>query len=65
MVFAKAFGQNQTNSIQTDSLQLNWEPTYFEQFELRQDNDFLHFTDRYYLTGSFLGLHRWLTLSPE
>ena len=65
MVFAKAFGQNQMNSIQTDSLQLNWKPTYFEQFELRQDNDFLHFTDRYYSTGSFLGLHRWLTLSPE
>lgn len=42
-----------------------WAPEYFDQFELRQDNDFLHFTDRYYSTGSFLGLHRWLPLTPE
>jgi hypothetical protein len=42
-----------------------WTPDYFDQFELRQDNDFLHFTDRYYSTGSFLGLHRWLPLTPK
>ena len=42
-----------------------WSPEYFDQFELRQDNDFLHFTDRYYSTGSFLGLHRWLPLTPN
>ena len=27
---------------------------FFQQFELRHDNDFLHFTDRYYSTGNFL-----------
>lgn len=42
-----------------------WTPDYLDQFELRQDNDFLHFTDRYYSTGSFLGLHRWLPLTPK
>lgn len=42
-----------------------WYPEYFNQFELRQDNDFLHFTDRYYSTGTFLGLHRWLPLTRE
>ena len=43
----------------------DWTPDYLDQFELRQDNDFLHFTDRYYSTGSFLGLHRWLPLTPR
>ena len=29
-----------------------------QQFELREDNDFLHFTDRYYSTGTWLGLRK-------
>lgn len=32
--------------------------TYEHQFELRHDNDFLLFTDRYYTTGSFIGLRK-------
>ncbi len=38
---------------------------YHKQFELREDNDFLHFTDRYYSTGTFLGLRKLLTQSPD
>lgn len=36
------------------------ERIYDRQFELRQDNDFLHFTDRYYSTGSFIGFRKML-----
>lgn len=34
------------------------DPFYDQQFELREDNDFLHFTDRYYSTGTWLGLRK-------
>ena len=40
-------------------------PLYENLFELREDNDFLHFTDRYYSTGTFLGLRRWLPPSQD
>ncbi|MBW2936888.1 lipid A deacylase LpxR family protein [Aureisphaera sp. CAU 1614] len=43
------FGQKDTTSISEKRV-------YTKQFELRHDNDFLHFTDQYYSTGSFLGL---------
>jgi len=32
------------------------EPTYTRAWEVRHDNDFLQFTDRYYTSGTFLGL---------
>lgn len=39
--------------------QVSDEPrVYDQQFELREDNDFLHFTDRYYSTGTWLGLRK-------
>lgn len=31
-----------------------------QQLELRQDNDFLHFTDRYYSTGTYIGIRKLL-----
>lgn len=37
---------------------------YHQQIELRQDNDFLHYTDRYYSTGSFIG-YRKLIETPQ
>ena len=32
-------------------------PAYNQAWELRHDNDFLQFTDRYYTSGTFLGMH--------
>ncbi len=34
------------------------ERIYYQQLELRHDNDFLHFTDRYYSTGNFISYKR-------
>ncbi|MEZ4859078.1 MAG: DUF2219 family protein [Flavobacteriaceae bacterium] len=41
---------------QKDTISVSEKKRYHKQFELRHDNDFLHFTDQYYSTGSFLGL---------
>lgn len=43
-----------------DSLSLNAPRTFDQQFEIREDNDFLHFTDRYYSTGTYLGIRKLL-----
>lgn len=39
---------------QTDGEEV--EPSYWNAYEIRHDNDFLLFTDRYYTSGTFLGL---------
>lgn len=38
---------------------------YTQQYELREDNDFLHFTDRYYSTGTFLGLRKMMAAGTD
>lgn len=45
---------------QNDSIEASEKKIYHQQFELRHDNDFLHFTDQYYTTGLFLGLRKLL-----
>ncbi|NND64083.1 MAG: DUF2219 family protein [Flavobacteriaceae bacterium] len=45
---------------QTENSQRKFTRIYDHQFELRHDNDFLLFTDRYYTTGTFIGLRKLL-----
>jgi len=45
---------------QSDSIALPAVQWHDQQFEFREDNDFLHFTDRYYSTGTYLGLRKML-----
>lgn len=50
----------------TTTAQNGREPYYAkQQLELKHDNDFLHFTDRYYTTGSFIGYRRLLNEASE
>ncbi len=45
---------------QDENFKKNTNRIYDHQFELRHDNDFLLFTDRYYTTGTFIGLRKLL-----
>lgn len=49
-----------TTIAQNDSISIPEKKIYYQQFELRHDNDFLHFTDQYYSTGNFIGLRKLL-----
>ena len=47
-----AYCQNIQDSISSETVRNH-------QIELRHDNDFLQFTDKYYTTGNFIS-YRWL-----
>jgi len=61
VVFVCLFGNGLLFAQQTGTSDSLVTKVYNQQFELREDNDFLHFTDRYYSTGTFLGLRKLLT----
>ncbi len=51
--FSSCLSQESIKTIPADRV-------FTKQFELRHDNDFLLFTDRYYTTGTFIGLNNLL-----
>ncbi|MEZ4874250.1 MAG: DUF2219 family protein [Flavobacteriaceae bacterium] len=59
-MFAFAIMANSWVYGQQDTLPKLKSTPRFQQFELRHDNDFLHFTDQYYTTGIFLGLRKFI-----